>query len=76
MIGGNRPDFPVNRALAETRKASVPRIQIGPKSAFSKVRTDFESGGKADARAGNEAVLSTIAAGVTDAATKPNPIES
>jgi hypothetical protein len=40
------------------------------------VRTDIESGDQADAKQGTYAGLSTIAAGVTNAGTKPLALES
>jgi hypothetical protein len=67
--------------MLETRKVQkTSRITrefgLALKVQLSKVRTDTESGGKADARQEHKLVLSTIAAGVTNAGTNPLPVES
>jgi hypothetical protein len=75
---GNRLDNPCGSKPVEDQKMPLITREFGLalKVPLSKVRTDTESGGKADARQETQACLSTITAGVTNARTNPLPHES
>jgi hypothetical protein len=74
----NRLDNPCGSKAVEDQKMPLITREFGLtlKVRLSKVRTDTESGGKADARQETQACLSTITAGVTNVRAKPLPHES
>jgi hypothetical protein len=77
----DRPDLLVRRNMPRTRNACPgSQIQFGPKHASKHIRTDAESGGRADERDRERQAsllfgLSTTTAGVTNASTKPTPVD-
>jgi hypothetical protein len=74
---GNRLHTHGDRTAEDQKMPLIIReFGLALKVLLSKVRTDNQSGGKADARQGTHADLSTIAAGVNNAGRKPLPAES